>query len=131
MELFGKNIHFLRKKCKFTQDHIAGYIKVTRTTWGNYENNISEPDLKKLAEIANLFGVTTDQLLYLDLTQDVTLKNHSSQNFNERQILNNGNNLTIPIQLKQDTNKGNIENEILSKLNELAENMEILKKGLL
>lgn len=112
MELFGKNIHFLRKKCKFTQDHMAKCINVTRTTWGNYENNVSEPDLTKLAEIATLFGVTTDQLLYLDLTQEINLKNYS-------------------IQQEQNTDKDNIDTEILDRLNNMAEDIKLLKKGLL
>lgn len=130
MQLFGKNIQFLRKQCGFTQGDMTKHIEVTRVTWSNYENNVSEPDLEKLYAIAKLFGVTTDQLLSSDLTKDESLNIHFNQYLKEQQILNSKNYLPEPIQ-GQGIDKNNIDNQILSKLNELAENMEMLKKGLL
>ena len=76
MELFGKNIQFLRKKSGFTQSDMTKHIDVTRVTWCNYEKNVSEPDLAKLTAIAKLFGVTADQLISVDLADDVNLNNH-------------------------------------------------------
>lgn len=131
MLFFAKNIQFLRKKSGFTQAEMPKYIEVTRTTWGNYENNVSEPDLTKLYEIAKLFGVTLDQLIGSDLTEDINLNNFFSQHYKEQQNLNSKNYSTELIQPGQGIDKGNIDNQILSKLNELAENMEMLKKGLL
>ena len=131
MQFLAKNLQFLRKKSGYTQAELTKHIEVTRTTWGNYENSVSEPDLTTLYEIAKFFGVTMDHLLCSDLTDDVNLNNYFNQAYREQQILNSENHSNKFIQQNPDTNKGNIDNEILSKLNELAENMEILKKGLL
>ena len=131
MLFFAKNIQFLRKKMGLTQIDLTKYIDVTRTTWGNYENNVSEPDLRKLYEIAKFFEVTMDKLLCSDLTEDVDLSNYFSEQNPEQQNLKSETSFTKPTMKKEDVDKTNADKEILKKLNEIAENIEILKKGLL
>lgn len=47
------------------------YVQITRATWSNYENNITQPSLDKLVDIAKFFGITIDDLLLKDLAQTV------------------------------------------------------------
>ena len=124
----GKNLQFLRKKSGLTQNDMPKYIDVTRTTWGNYENNVSEPDLAKLSVIAILFGVTTDQLLTVNLAHDLGL--NFGQNFKEPQSLKFENNSTSLLQELQETNMPNTLNQILVMMEQMSADIELLKKNL-
>lgn len=53
----------LRKKKGLLQKDVAEHLGIDRTTYVKYENGVSEPDFKTLKKIANLFDVSTDDLL--------------------------------------------------------------------
>ena len=63
MALFGELLAELRQDKKLTQKELAQVIYVTPGTISNYENNAHFPDVEKLVELADFFGVTTDYLL--------------------------------------------------------------------
>ena len=46
-----------------TQEEVAEELHVKRVNLSNYETGRHEPDLETLAQLANLYGVTTDWLL--------------------------------------------------------------------
>lgn len=63
MAQFGELLAELRQDRKLTQKQLAQVIFVTPGTISNYENNAHFPDVEKLVELADFFGVTTDYLL--------------------------------------------------------------------
>lgn len=63
MARFGELLAELRKDSGMTQKQLAERLHVSVGTVSNYENGVHLPDLEKLVELADLFGVTTDYLL--------------------------------------------------------------------
>lgn len=70
----------LRKKNGWSQEELAEKVHVTRQSVSKWEGAQSVPDLDKILQLANVFGVSTDYLLkddleeteYVDVTDDVT-----------------------------------------------------------
>lgn len=57
------NLKKIRKEQKLTQSEVAKKLNIDYTTLGRYENGISEPNLKTLINLANIYHTTTDNLL--------------------------------------------------------------------
>lgn len=65
----SKNIRFLRKNREWSQDFVADKLGYkSYTTIQKWEMGTSEPPLKKLKELADLFHVDMDDLTNKDLT---------------------------------------------------------------
>lgn len=60
---FCEKIKSLRIKNKMTQDEVAKYIGVGRTTVVNYEHGRIKPTIENLKKLSELFDVTLDYLL--------------------------------------------------------------------
>jgi len=67
MHYLGRNILYLRKKVSKSQSEIALMVKKGQTTVANWEIGRSEPSLDELIAISNIFGITVDALLKVDL----------------------------------------------------------------
>lgn len=68
MTIFSRNIRYLRKQKEWSQDYIAeklGYKSYT--TIQKWEMGTSEPPLKKLKELSDLFSVDIDDLTNKDI----------------------------------------------------------------
>ncbi|MCL2518978.1 MAG: helix-turn-helix domain-containing protein [Oscillospiraceae bacterium] len=63
----GEKIKQLRKKSNVTQEKFADYLGITFQAVSRWESGICYPDLELLPAIANYFGVTTDELLGVDI----------------------------------------------------------------
>ncbi|ALS26500.1 helix-turn-helix transcriptional regulator [Paenibacillus cisolokensis] len=61
--MIGAQLRKLRKKSGWTQEQLAAKLNVAKSTISQYENNINEPDLQMLVQMANLFNVSVDYLL--------------------------------------------------------------------
>lgn len=59
----GKRISAMRKRAGLTQDKLAERLGVTAQAVSKWENDLSCPDITMLPKLAQLFGVTTDELL--------------------------------------------------------------------
>lgn len=62
-ESFKDKLKQARIDCGMTQEEVAEELHVKRVNLSNYETGRHEPDLETLAQLANLYGVTTDWLL--------------------------------------------------------------------
>jgi len=60
---FSERLAELRKKHKMTQQELANKLGVSRGTIGMYEIGQRDPDTETVAEIAEIFNVSTDYLL--------------------------------------------------------------------
>ncbi|WMJ86972.1 helix-turn-helix domain-containing protein [Anaerocolumna sp. MB42-C2] len=60
---FGAYISRLRKKADMTQSELAERLNLTRQAISKYECGDSFPDISILIEIADVFGITLDELI--------------------------------------------------------------------
>ncbi|WP_347156990.1 XRE family transcriptional regulator [Pontibacter chitinilyticus] len=67
MQNVTSNIRFLRKKAGYTQAQLAEKLDIKRSLVGAYEEGRAEPKLSTLVNIAQLFGISLDKLITLDL----------------------------------------------------------------
>lgn len=63
MKIFPKRLKYLRKIDDITQQELAGYLNVGKTTISNYETGYSTPDADTLNKIADFFNTSVDYLL--------------------------------------------------------------------
>ena len=59
----GQKIAGLRKKSSLPQEALAEKMNVSRQAVSKWESNQSIPDIEKIVDLSELFGVTTDYLL--------------------------------------------------------------------
>jgi Predicted transcriptional regulators len=65
----GEKIKHLRRKSGMTQENLSNYLGITFQAVSRWESGICYPDLEILPLIANVFDVTTDELLGVDITK--------------------------------------------------------------
>ena len=61
--MFAENLMELRKLHNMSQEELAEKINVSRQTLSKYETGESLPDIEKCQAIANVFGVSVDDLI--------------------------------------------------------------------
>lgn len=61
--MFAENLIELRKLNNMSQEELAEKIGVSRQTLSKYETGESLPDIEKCMLMANVFGVTADDLI--------------------------------------------------------------------
>ena len=59
----GKNITKFRRSKGITQDELASYIGVSKSSVSKWENNITYPDIVLLPQLATLFNISLDELI--------------------------------------------------------------------
>lgn len=60
---FGEKLQKLRKAQGLSQEELAARLNVTRQTISKWELDQSTPELGLLAQISDIFSVTTDYLI--------------------------------------------------------------------
>ncbi len=58
----GKKLNELRKQAGYTQDYVAEKLGVSAQAVSKWENDLSCPDIMTLPQIAELYGITVDEL---------------------------------------------------------------------
>lgn len=64
----GKKIRFLRIDRQMTQEDLAFLLETSPSYVSNIENGKKKPSLKKLGEIADIFGVSLNDLVSVSIT---------------------------------------------------------------
>ena len=62
-ETFGQRLSRLRKEKGYTQEDIASQVTISPQAVSKWENDISSPDISTLGQLADLLGVSVDELL--------------------------------------------------------------------
>ena len=75
----GQNIARLRAQKNLSQGDLADALEVSRQSVSKWETDASIPELDKLLRLAELFGVTLDELVKDVDVQEVREKNASSE----------------------------------------------------
>ena len=57
------NLKDLRKEIGLSQKVVAEKLNISQQTYSDYENDKTEPTMEVLIQMAQLFGVTVDELL--------------------------------------------------------------------
>ena len=64
MELkFAETLKKLREEQDVTQDELADYLKIARSTLAGYETKGKQPSFETLMEMSKFFNVTADYLI--------------------------------------------------------------------
>ncbi len=82
----GKKLYELRKQAGFTQDYIAEKLGVSAQAVSKWENDIACPDIMTLPHIAELYGITLDELFNNEDVQS-TVKYEKTEQINETELL--------------------------------------------
>lgn len=69
----GNNLKKMRNVSSFTQDEVASYFGIKRSTYANYENGEREIPLAVLEKAANLFGCELYTFFEEDVSDDMAL----------------------------------------------------------
>ena len=59
----GEKLAYYRKQNGMTQGQLGEYMNVSAQAVSKWENNLAEPDIGALRRLAQLYGISTDQLL--------------------------------------------------------------------
>lgn len=62
--MIGNNIKLLRESRKWSQKELGDQLKVKSQTVSSWETGRTEPDIKKLEEIADLFNVSARDIIW-------------------------------------------------------------------
>lgn len=72
--MFASNLMELRKIHDLSQEELAEKIGVSRQTLSKYETGESLPDIEKCKALADVFGVTVDDLICYEKSAGMGLK---------------------------------------------------------
>ena len=78
--IFADKLIRLRKKSGMSQEELAEKMNVSRQSVSKWEGAQSVPDLEKILQLGNLFGVTTDYLLKDELEDEEFVGKDTSGN---------------------------------------------------
>lgn len=73
MNQMGTKIAFYRKAKSMTQEEVAGKLGVSPQAVSKWENDLACPDIQLIAPLAELFEITTDELLSANTIKSVKL----------------------------------------------------------
>ena len=59
----GENIYRLRTERNLSQGDLADALEISRQSVSKWENNSAVPELEKLIKMAQIFGITIDELV--------------------------------------------------------------------
>lgn len=83
MIFISKNLELLRKKAGLKQSELAEKLGVKANTISNYEKGVSQPDYIIVNKLMTLFKVTSDHLLYSDLSSEEISRTLNQERVNE------------------------------------------------
>ncbi len=76
METFGQRFQRLRKEKNLTQEDIASKIGITAQSVSKWENDLSAPDISILLELADILGVSVEELLGREVNKVTKVENN-------------------------------------------------------
>ena len=75
--VIGQNIAKWRRDKGLTQDQLAEQLSVSAQAVSKWENDVSMPDITMLPKLAEIFGVTIDQLFSREPKPETHLRQSS------------------------------------------------------
>ncbi|MBP5631559.1 MAG: helix-turn-helix transcriptional regulator [Clostridia bacterium] len=85
MENVYEKIKELRNRLHLSQDYVAKYLRISRSTYTQMENGKRKLLADEVAKLSSLFGVSTDSLLNnTELSQPATVFARSFEKLDQR-----------------------------------------------
>lgn len=84
----GENIKLYRKKINLTQAEMAENLRIPRSTYAHYENNTREPNKDTISKIAELLGVSVNNLMGYESIGSKIRENRESKNMSPNELAN-------------------------------------------
>ena len=81
--MFADNLVDLRKYHAMSQEELAERIGVSRQTLSKYETGESLPDIEKCKALADVFGITVDDLISKSQGDMMKVRNLGKKSFEE------------------------------------------------
>lgn len=83
MKNFSENLKKLRRQKDMTQEQLAEYLNISSQSVSKWETNLTLPDITLLPILANIFNVSSDTLLGIDITvRDMRIKEINTEAVN-------------------------------------------------
>ena len=73
MLYLADNMKYLRAKADRSQQQLADNLGITRTRYSKYEYGMAEPPIFLLLKIARYYGLSVDELLFVDQSSRITI----------------------------------------------------------
>lgn len=86
----GKRILYYRKRMTMTQDQLAERMGVSPQAVSKWEHDLSCPDVTSLPRLAEIFGITTDELLGITSAQPQSAKTDIFDGDDEDEVTDSG-----------------------------------------
>lgn len=77
--MIGDTIKTLRERAGYSQAELARKLSITRSSVNAWESGLSAPTAVYIVELAKLFHVSSDFILGLDSTRQITLSGLTEQ----------------------------------------------------
>ncbi len=103
----SSNIRFLRKRKRFTQSLLAESLGIKRSNVNNYENGTAIPPVNILVALSDLFHISVDTLLRINLSSLRESQLYTIENGSD--VFVKGNELRVLTTTVDSRNKENIE----------------------
>lgn len=113
--MFGDQIKSYRENKKMTQNEIASILEVSPATVSKYEAGTLEPNIESLKRLAELFGISIDELLRDDKEKIDTSKINVLDVLREQKEMNLKGNLYHQTQVSFAYNTNHIEGSTLTE----------------
>jgi transcriptional regulator with XRE-family HTH domain len=111
--LLQENLKYLRKSQKQTQREVADLIGIARTTWIKFEKGTQSPRVDILEKVANIYGVSIEELMYQPLSEENL---RESQRSKQTKLVSNQRVPLIPATAKAGYLQGYADSEFLNSL---------------
>jgi len=86
-DVFPKRLKLARENTGATQQEVANVLKISRSTYTNYEAGRSEPSLEIVAQLAKMYNVTMDWLCGLTSESNIGLAQQLKEEMHRQKIL--------------------------------------------
>jgi transcriptional regulator with XRE-family HTH domain len=86
----GTNLKILRKHFGNSQEEMASILKLTRSSYSGYENNVAEPSIATLVLISEVYEISLDIILKKDLSliapENLDKEIHNRQDYSGKNL---------------------------------------------
>lgn len=83
MESFGARLAELRRQHNLTQNDIADRLNISAQAVSKWENDLTSPDIDTLLKLADIFNISTDELLGNNKIEPVYLPTEQRKDINQ------------------------------------------------